>query len=88
MLQMLNLDNVPSKVKEVQYQTSSNFYHHKEKDNILKESQNLNSEELNNKKENNFSKTKNNFYNKIETNLSIEKLDGEEKVETPNAPKM
>jgi len=87
MLQMLNLDNVPSKVKEVQYQTSSNFYHHKEKD-ILKDSQNINTEDLVNKKENNFSKSKNNFHNKIETNLSIEKLEVEEKTETPNAPKM
>lgn len=88
MLQMLNLDNnVPSKVKEVQYQTSSNFYHHKEKDNLLKETQNINTDEAL-KKENLFSKTKNNFHSKLESNISIENMEGEERHDDPHAPKM
>ena len=86
---MLNLDNAPSKVKEVQYQTSSNFYHHKEKDNVLKESHNINNtEEVVTKKENVFSKTKNNFHTKLEVNNSIEQIENEDKHDAQNAPKM
>ena len=88
MLQMLNLDNAPvNKVKDVQYQTSSNFFQHKEKDNILKESHNLNTEDAI-KKENVFSKTKNNFHSKVESNISLDHMDADEKHEDPNGPKM
>ena len=89
---MLNLDNATNtKVKEIQYQTSSNFYQNKEKDNVLKESHNMNTntdEVLTGKKENIFSKTKNNFHSKIESNMSLENVEPEEKYEDPYAPKM
>jgi hypothetical protein len=90
MLQMLNLDNATSgKVKEIQYQTSSNFFQNKEKDNILKESHNMNTDDvIQGKKENIFSKTKNNFHSKIESNMSLENVDGEEKYDDPYGPKM
>ena len=88
---MLNLENTyTNKNKDVQYQTSSNFYTHKDKD-LLKESVNVQSDDIQqvNKKENVFSKTKNNFHNnKIESNISAEHLENDEKIEDPHAPKM
>ena len=91
MLQMLNLENTyNNKPKDVQYQTSSNFYHHNKDKDILKESHNVHTDDIvqNNKKENVFSKSKNNFHNKIESNMSGEHMENDEKIEDPHAPKM
>jgi hypothetical protein len=87
MLQMLNLDSAP-KSKDVQYQTSSNFYHHKEKEINIKESHNMNTEDVGKPKENVFSKTKNNFHTKVDSNLSMDHVEGEDKNDDPHAPKM
>lgn len=90
MLQMLNLDNAyngGNKTKDEKFQTSSNFFHNKEKDNLLRESHNTNTDDVvPNKKENVFSKTKNSFHPKVD-HLN-EHFEMDEKNEDPHAPKI
>jgi len=88
MLQMLNLDNAYSKTKDEKFQTSSNFFHHKEKDNLMRESHNANTDDVVSiKKDNAFSKTKNNFHPTKLDHLN-DHFDMDEKHEDPHAPKI